>query len=157
MKEIKTIKTTKGELQYYRDWGNDGFIRMLNPQTINRYHQIKNRHPNFDDYDAFIAFGESQFDAGYKKLIDKGAINEGDKVCRSSLSGLFGTKQGIRNLLGFYDAQSKLIAQECDPQEIYFYEYNNHECCYSYEGDREVFELMVDYFGEEVANTIKRI
>ena len=37
-KDIKTVKTTRGELRYYRDWGNyDGGIVMLNAQTIDRY------------------------------------------------------------------------------------------------------------------------
>ena len=37
-KDIKTVKTTRGELRYYRDWGNyDGGVVMLNAQTIDRY------------------------------------------------------------------------------------------------------------------------
>ena len=36
-KDIKTVKTTRGELRYYRDWGNyDGGVVMLNAQTIDR-------------------------------------------------------------------------------------------------------------------------
>ena len=42
-KDIKTVKTTRGELRYYRDWGNyDGGVVMLNAQTIDRYKAIKN-------------------------------------------------------------------------------------------------------------------
>ena len=45
-KDIKTVKTTRGELRYYRDWGNyDGGVVMLNAQTIDRYKAIKNEHP----------------------------------------------------------------------------------------------------------------
>ena len=36
-KDIKTGKTTRGELRYYRDWGKyDGGVVMLNAQTIDR-------------------------------------------------------------------------------------------------------------------------
>lgn len=48
-KDIKTVKTTRGELRYYRDWGNyDGGVVMLNAQTIDRYKAIKNEHPDAD-------------------------------------------------------------------------------------------------------------
>lgn len=50
-KDIKTVKTTRGELRYYRDWGNyDGGVVMLNAQTIDRYKAIKNEHPDADQY-----------------------------------------------------------------------------------------------------------
>lgn len=47
--------------------------------------------------------------------------------------------------------------KECDPQEVYFYEYNNHECMIAWDGDKEAYDLIVGYWGEEVAKTIKRI
>ena len=70
---------------------------------------------------------------------------------------MIGTRSGIRGILEFYDKRDKQISQECDAQEVYFYEYNNHECCYGWEGDAPAYELIVDYFGEDVAKTIKRI
>lgn len=40
-KDIKTVKTTRGELRYYRDWGNyDGGVVMLNAQTIDRTYPL---------------------------------------------------------------------------------------------------------------------
>lgn len=155
MKEIKTIKTTKGELQYYRDFDNDGFVVMLNPQTINRYNEIKSQHPG-NEFDVFWAFSNEQFQRGYKNLVNKGVIKAGDKLCGGP-AGMIGTRSGIRGILEFYDKRDKQISQECDAQEVYFYEYNNHECCYGWEGDAPAYELIVDYFGEDVAKTIKRI
>ena len=70
---------------------------------------------------------------------------------------MIGTRSGIRGMLEFYDKRDKQISQECDAQEVYFYEYNNHECCYGWEGDAPAYELIVDYFGEDIAKTIKRI
>lgn len=56
-KDIKTVKTTRGELRYYRDWGNyDGGVVMLNAQTIDRYKAIKNEHPDADKCGVFFAF-----------------------------------------------------------------------------------------------------
>lgn len=60
-KDIKTVKTTRGELRYYRDWGNyDGGIVMLNAQTIDRYKAIKNEHPDADKCGVFFAFSREQ-------------------------------------------------------------------------------------------------
>lgn len=48
------------------------------------------------------------------------------------------------------------IKNECDPQEVYFYEYNNHECMISWDGDLEAIRLIIDTWGKDVAATIKR-
>ena len=53
-KDIKTVKTTRGELRYYRDWGNyDGGIVMLNAQTIDRYKAIKNEPVSYTHLDVY--------------------------------------------------------------------------------------------------------
>lgn len=48
----------------------------------------------------------------------------------------------------------KQQAAECDPQEVYFYEYNNHEC--QYHDDTHAYAIIVDIFGEDIAKQIKR-
>ena len=50
-----------------------------------------------------------------------------------------------------------MVKEECDPQEVYFYEYNNHECQYAFDGDYEVYKLVSDIFGEYIASKIKRV
>ena len=57
----------------------------------------------------------------------------------------------------FYDDSRAAIPKECDPQEVYFYEYNNHECMIAWDGDKEAYDLIVGYWGEEVAKTIERL
>ena len=47
----------------------------------------------------------------------------------------------------------KQVAAECDPQEIYIYEYNNHECQYTHDAD--VYRKIQHIFGED-AKQIKR-
>jgi len=48
------------------------------------------------------------------------------------------------------------IFHECDPQEVYCYEYNNHECCIAFDGDIEAIRLVAGIWGVETAKTIKR-
>lgn len=155
-KDIMMIKTTKGELRFYRDWDNwEGGIRMLNAQTIKRYTEIKNNHPKSEDYAVFFAFSDKQFAEGYNGLIEKGFIKKGDKVS-PSFGGMFGTKDGINAFLGYYEERDKAIPKECDPQEVYFYEYNNHESMFAWDGDLEAIKLIIDYWGADVARKIKR-
>ncbi len=95
--EIKTIETTKGILKYYRDFDNDGFIVMLNAKTINRYNEIKDQHPDAEKCGVFWAFSNEQFQRGYKNLVNKGVIKDGDKLCGGP-AGIIGTRKGIDDL-----------------------------------------------------------
>ena len=139
MAEIETIKTSRGELRYYRDWDNaEGAIVMLNPQTIERYKAIKETHPDADAIGVFFAFSDKQFNENRQKLIDLGTLAPDAKIkYHPSISGLYGTDESIGNFLAAYDDRAKLIPKECDPQEVYFYEWNNHETMYSWDGDAE--------------------
>jgi len=61
-KKVQTIKTTRGELKYYRDWNNsDGGVVMLNAQTVRRYREIQDQHPDADKCGVFFAFSNEQF------------------------------------------------------------------------------------------------
>ena len=55
----------------------------------------------------------------------------------------------------FYEKQRKRIADECNPQDAYNYEWNNHECMITYD-DEDTIRIVVDYFGVEAAKTVKR-
>ena len=154
--EIQSIQTTRGILNYYRDWENyDGGIVMQNAQTINRYKEIKNQHPDCDACGVFFAFSNKQFSEGYKHLVELGHIKDGDKVL-STFAGAFGTKEGFDKFFNFYKERDKVIAAECDPQEVYFYEYNNHESMIAWDGDLEAIKIIIDIWGADVARKIKR-
>lgn len=156
-KDIKTVKTTRGELRYYRDWGNyDGGIVMLNAQTIGRYKEIKNQHPDSDSYGVWWAFSDEQFARGRQHAIKIGKLNPDDKICHGG-AGLYGTSEAIKAFYAAYHKRDELIPKECDPQEVYFYEYNNHECMIAWDGDKDAYDLIVGYWGEEVAKTIERL
>ena len=154
-KDIKVINTTRGELRYYRDWDNDGGIVMMNAQTVERYREIQNAHPDADKCGVFFAFSNEQFTEGYNHLVELGHIKHGDKVLRS-VGGMFGTKEGIDKFIKFYEDRDKPIKDECDPQEIYFYEYNNHESMISWDGDLSAIKIIIGIWGADIARNIKR-
>ena len=65
-------------------------------------------------------------------------------------------KLNQENGFNSYDEMKVLIANECDPQEVYFHEFNNFECMYAYDGDEEAIRKVIDFFGVDVAKNIKR-
>ena len=153
---MEKIKLPSG-LEYYRQWENDGAIVMTNAKTIKRYHELKyNTEPNLDRYGVFFAFSDEQFEKGYKHLIELGLIKDGDKVKRyDSVSGMFCANLDLlKEFFRFYKDKNGVIREECDPQEVYFYEFNNFECMYG--DDDEAIQIIIDIFGVEVAKSIKR-
>lgn len=106
------------------------------------YRQIKDIEPIL--FECFFAFSKSQMEEGIKehKL-------EGIKLY-SGIGGLYGTKEGIKQLYDFYDNQTKQIAEECNPQDVYNYEFDNRECSYTND-DKEAFDIVISIFGEERA------
>lgn len=145
------IQTTKGILDY--DIDDEGGIKMENPQTIDTYKQIRDEQPSTEEYEVFFAFTNKRFEEEEKKLIARGITT---KLYRGPVAGMFGTRQGILNFLDFYKKKDQRYRELCDPQEIYFYEYNNYESMYGSEGDIEAICTIINIFGEKVAKKIKR-
>jgi len=149
------VKTANG-VRYYQNWDNsEGGICMIKPKTIKRYYEIKSEEPKAVHYGVFFAFGEKQFEEGRKRLIRDGYLKEGDKVC-SAGAGMYGTESEINRFFKFYDERGKRIGKECDPQEVYFCEWNNHECMISMDDD-EALKCVISYFGKEAAHKIVRL
>jgi len=112
------------------------------------YSELKELHPEM--VNCFFAFSNSQFAEGMAKH-----NLEGQKIY-SGGAGLYGTDEGIKNFLSFYGKLADRIKEECKPQEVYDYEFGNHECEYVGD-DREAYEMVVDYFGaERVAKEVQR-
>lgn len=111
------------------------------------YSEIKNQQPELDE--CFFAFSNEQFKKGIeeKNLQDKKIFEAG--------AGLYGTNDGLEKLISFYENLRNKIAIECDPQEVYNYEYVNHEC--SYVGDdKEAILIVIQIYGVRIAGTIQR-
>ena len=111
------------------------------------YTQIKDQHPEL--FQCFFAFSNSQFEEG--KI--KAGIT--DQKILSGGAGLYGTKEGIKKLFADYDAIDKEIAENCDPQDVYNYEFDNHECSYTND-DEQPINIVVRIFGKERAKEVKR-
>ena len=104
------------------------------------YAKIKDQQPKLSE--CFFAFSNEQYEAGIKKN-----NLENQKIFDGGL-GLYGTQKGIQCLMTFYDKLSKEIAEKCTPQEVYDYEFNNHECGYT-GNDSKAIEIVLDYFGKD--------
>lgn len=152
----QNIITLPSGLQYYRDWEREGHIEMVNAKTIDRYKELTDQHPDASQYGVFFAFSTEQFKSGYASLVERGYIKDGDKVFSARL-GLFGKREEITRFYSFYDQREKLIKAECNPQEVYFYEYNNHECMFSYDGDEDAVKVVSDIWGKEEIKKLRRI
>lgn len=149
------IKTTKGELKY--TIGKEGGIDMENPQTIAHYLELRHKHPDSKKYGIFFAFSNQQFEEGKEEMRKLGLYKDGQKIYSIGAGGYGVDKKLIDDFFGFYQHQDDIIAQECDPQEVYFYEYNNFECMLDWDGDKRAYELVEGIFGKEVASKIQRI
>ena len=135
---------------YHLDWEMEGHIVIEQPKTVKIYHKLKyDNQPPAGEY--FWAFDMEQF-----KQHLKAKHLEDKKLCRVGY-GLYGTREGIEALEAYYTSVRERIRTECDPQEVYFYECNNHEYMYNWDGDEEAIKLILDYWGEDVARGIKRI
>lgn len=157
MNDVITFATG---VQVKRDWDRDGFLVITNAKTIKRYEELKydgKYQPDCDKIGVFWAFSNEQFDEGYDKLLKSGHIKDGDKVLRAEwINGLFGTRDGLRKYFDAYNNIDNVIREECDPQEVYLFEYNNFECCISWDGDKSAYNTIRSIWGDEVAKTIRR-
>lgn len=106
------------------------------------YTELKNQHPKREQ--CFWAFSKIQFDEGIQEHNLHEQLNEKKIVCGGA--GLYGTKEGIDSFRQFYEDRRGEIKSKCTPQEIYEYEYNNHECEYTGD-DTEATEMVKYYFG----------
>ena len=156
IQKMKPIKTANGLLKVYRDWDCEGAIYMENPQTIKRYKELGKEEPDCDKYGIFWAFTDKQFDEGKARMKQLGLYTDGQKIYSFGGGGYGVSSDLIDQFFGFYAERKKRMAAECDPQEVYLYEYNNHECMIGWEGDEPAHKIIVDMYGEEVAKSITR-
>lgn len=126
---------------------------MKNPKTIKHYIALNDERNKIDCYKhhCFFAFSKEQFYNGLKKI----RLNDGEKVHHAG-AGLYGTKEGIQAYFEELESFRKRMKAECDPQEVYIYEYNNHECFISTDGDDTAFRLLIYIFGKEITLQIHR-
>lgn len=145
------------DFTFTQDWENDGLLVWSNAKTLDKYISIKEerREVDFTKFDCFCTFKEEEFYKERQRLIDKGKLKDGEKLVQL-IGGVYGTRDGAKRLAEYYKSKREQIAKECDPQEVYCYEFNNYESCIAYDGDKEAITLIIDYWGKEIAEGIKR-
>lgn len=111
------------------------------------YYEIKETQPTL--FECFFAFDNKQFEDGKNKA------GIADKKILSGGSGLYGTQEGITKLFSDYEDIDKKVSENCTPQDVYAYEFNNHECSYTCD-DFEAIEIVVRIFGVDKAKEVKR-
>lgn len=137
-----------------RDWEHDGTLRVEGGfKTIDRYLELRQQANEIDIYKlhVFPAFSKKQFEEGRKRA----GIGDGEKIV-SIGGGMYGTEEGFRAYFDKLDEINATIAKECDAQEVYCEEYNNHEGMINPDGDEQALLLVADIFGWEVATSLKR-
>lgn len=143
-------------LVIYRDWDCEGAIYMRNAKTVERYKELRGKQFDTEANGVFFAFSDEQYDRNYKSLIRKGSITKEDIIYRLPVSGCYGTVKGWMEMQLFYRDIDLNIRETCDPQEVYFYEYNNHECMISWDGDEDAIRHIIRIYGQETAKAITR-
>lgn len=135
-------------LQVRQDWENDGFLRITGARTIKRYNELNEQQYNLpiDKWGIFFAFDQRQFDEGYKGLVARGLIKDGEKV-KSFGNGCFGILEAMKRWMSEVNNIEEKIRQECDPYEVYLEEYNNYECCIDWDGDDRAVEKVLALYG----------
>lgn len=150
------------ELKFYQDFDKtEGSIVMENAKTIELYHQLRGAYDKKSAMDevmenpayCFFAFNNEQFDEGYAAM--KPHLAEGEKIINYG-AGAFFSPEGLERFNQARKNTKQRIKEECDPQEVYCYEYNNCEGMYDYDGDKRAMETIIYYFGKRIAKTIKR-
>lgn len=95
----------------------------------------------------FFAFSDEQFNQGHEKMIRNFSLSA-PKIY-SAGAGLYGTREGLKVFFQFFQDRDKEIASTCSPQEVYNYEYYNHECEYTGD-DTEAMAIVKRIYGEDV-------
>ena len=142
--------TDEKKFEFNEDIENDCLMTWKNARTLGRYKALCNERDSVDvkKYDCFFAFGNESFARGMKGIRP---LNDGEKIYSFGAGG-YGTKDGIERLFKFYEDMEARIKNECDPQEVYCYEYNNHECCIAFDGDIEAIRLVAGIWGVETVS-----
>lgn len=133
-----------------QNWDKDGMLDIHNAQTLDKYQAIRGEQYKHKPL-------EVMFYCDLKKVVEElePLLNDGEKIICFA-DGCFATPKGLSMLEEFHASINERIKKECDAQEVYYYEYNNHESCINYEGDTDAIEIILDIYGEETARTIKR-
>lgn len=152
MENTQFIETTAKAIP---NWDNDGWLEIKGATTIEKYVQLRDEFNKRETPYIFFAFDEKKYEEGKERLKKNGWLNEDEKLYNLGAGG-FTTKRGYLKMTQEHKELKEKIQKQCNPQEVYWYEYNNHESFISWDGDLGAIEKVIEYFGEETAKRIKR-
>lgn len=121
----------------------------------NKYFEIRDKFNSRPTPYMFFAFNKEQFDKGLEKLKSEGWKTDDEKLVSIGLGG-FTTHRGLKRLDKEIAEHYEEIRSNCDPQWVYDYECDNHESEINTVGDAEALSIIVNIWGEETAQNIKR-
>lgn len=104
------------------------------------YHEINEKAYKHNFEGIFYAFSDKQFEEGMKKC----GYDENTKLVKDGMGG-FGTKEAFDERRKFYKKINDEIREKCTPEEIFEYEWWNHECGLTYDYS-EALEITQEYF-----------
>lgn len=139
--------TFKTGMTVSQDWDRDGCLVIKNAKTLDRYREIHDKRTNYTDPCIFYAFDEAQLKRGMDAA--RPHLKEGQKIKRGNY-GMWATQEAYDKMMEFFANADKMIAEECDPQEVYCYEYNNYESFIAWEGDTEAYNIVRRIYGADV-------
>ena len=103
-----------------------------------KYYEVKKRFWDTNHPEIFYAFSKDQFEEGAAKM------PKGKEIYRGH-AGQFGTKDGFDSFRKSLDTMEASIKAECTPEEVYQYEFDNHECGYTGD-DSEAVAIVQSYW-----------
>lgn len=130
-----------------RDADRDGFLVITGAKTIDRYKQLTDMQCSFTHPEMKYAFGAEERAKIIRELYAK--CKEGEKV-QLSRYGMIATPAAVKAWNELFISTTQAIHDECDPQEVYCYEYNNHESFINWDGDEEPLRIVRSIWGEDV-------
>lgn len=134
-----------------QNWEHDGMLNIQGDQTLSIYQAIRKEQNEHHHPEVVWEFMD------IKRVLTelKPLLKEGEKIIQFANGG-FATPKGWEMMKAYWQSIDERIRKECDPQEVYYYEYNNHESCINWEGDTDAIQIILDIYGANVARTIKR-
>ena len=107
---------------------------------MSNYKKFLDKISSYHCNGIFYAFSNEQFEKGMKAC----GYDENTKLVKDGMGG-YGTREAFDERHKFYSSVEEEIRQNCTPDEIFEFEYWNHECGYTYDYS-EALEIVRSYF-----------
>lgn len=108
------------------------------------YKNYLDKFSTYHNDGIFYAFSKEQFEKGMKEC----GYKKSGHLLKDGMGG-FGTKEAFDERRRFYKEVEKEIRLNCTPDEIFEFEWWNHECGYTYDYS-EALAITRDYFPDYV-------